>query len=90
MDKIVYTSTKAQLDPSRYAVGYVSCNELHLNPLHSILHVKPTFQYLDKSDKNLKTEHKDADSGCNLILTFHEGYFEENNTKKLISGHRIR
>ena len=62
MDKMIYTSEKAQLDPSRYAVGYVSCNELHLNPVHSILHVKPAFQYLDKTDRNLKSEHKDADS----------------------------
>lgn len=60
MDKIVYTSTRGQLDPSRYAVGIISRNELHLNPLHGILHVKPSFQYLDKSDKNLKSELKEG------------------------------
>lgn len=54
MDKITYTSTKALLDPGRFAVGIVVDNELHLNPLHGILHVKPNFPYLDKSEKNLK------------------------------------
>lgn len=54
MDKITYTSTKALLDPGRFAVGILCDNELHLNPLHGILHVKPTFPYLDKSDKTLK------------------------------------
>nr|CAG4650220.1 EOG090X07NA [Sida crystallina] len=54
MDKIIYSSAKGQLDPSRYAVAIISKNELHLNPVHGILHVKPSFQYLDKSDKNLK------------------------------------
>jgi DNA-directed RNA polymerase III subunit RPC5 len=54
MDKIIYTSTRGQLDPRRYAIGIIYKNELHLNPVHGILHVKPAFQYLDKSDKNLK------------------------------------
>nr|CAG4637081.1 EOG090X07NA [Ceriodaphnia reticulata] len=54
MDKIIYTSTKALLDPGRFAVGILIDNELHLNPLHGILHVKPSFPYLDKSDKALK------------------------------------
>lgn len=54
MDKITYTSTKALLDPGRFAVGIILDNELHINPVHGILHVKPSFPYLDKSDKNLK------------------------------------
>nr|CAG4641766.1 EOG090X07NA [Eurycercus lamellatus] len=56
MDKIIYTSTKALLDPGRYAVGMITDNELHLNSIHGILHVKPTFPYLDKSDKLLKAD----------------------------------
>ncbi len=54
MDKITYNSTKALLDPGRFAVGILIDNELHLNPLHGILHVKPSFPYLDKSDKAIK------------------------------------
>jgi len=54
MNKIIYTSTKALLDPGRYAVGMLSKNELHLSPIHGILDVKASFPYLDKSDKTLK------------------------------------
>lgn len=73
MDKIVYTSTKAMLNPGRFAVGMLSENELHLNTVHGILHVKPSFPYLDKSDKSSK-ETAVADAGMskhnvkNLIL----------------------
>ncbi|EFX88642.1 hypothetical protein DAPPUDRAFT_206352 [Daphnia pulex] len=63
MDKITYTSTKALLDPGRFAVGIVVDNELHLNPLHGILHVKPNFPYLDKSEKNLKDTDEPTESG---------------------------
>nr|CAG4642574.1 EOG090X07NA [Evadne anonyx] len=62
MDKIMYTSTQAQVEPGRYAVGLLSNQELHLNPIHGILHVKPAFQYLDKADKNKeKSEMKETD-----------------------------
>nr|CAG4638507.1 EOG090X07NA [Cyclestheria hislopi] len=60
MDKIVYTSTRAQLDPKRYAVGIMSKGELHLNPIHGIIHLRPSFQYLDKSDKIRKNELKES------------------------------
>merc|ERR1712071_199401 len=63
MDKIIYTSTQAQLEPGRYAVGMISRKELHLNPIQGILHVKPAFQYLDKADKNLKAEKKESEGG---------------------------
>ena len=59
----MYTSTRAQLEPGRYAVGLLSKNELHLNPIHGILHVKPAFQYLDKADKNLKSDMKESGAG---------------------------
>nr|CAG4649404.1 EOG090X07NA [Scapholeberis mucronata] len=62
MDKITYTSTKADVDPRRFAVGILIDNELHINPIHGILHVKPSFPYLDKSDKAVKDSGVDADS----------------------------
>lgn len=62
MDKIVCTSTKAMLNPGRYAVGILSDGELHLNPIHGITHIKPSFQYLDKSDKSSK-ETATAEAG---------------------------
>ena len=69
MDKITYTSTKALLDPGRFAVGILIDNELHLNPLHGILHVKPSFPYLDKSDKSLKDAG--AETGKPNFLCLH-------------------
>lgn len=59
----MYTSTRAKLEPGRYAVGMLSHQELHLNPIQGILHIKPAFQYLDKADKNLKSEIKETGAG---------------------------
>ena len=75
MNKIIYTSTKALLDPGRYAVGMLSKNELHLSPIQGILHVKASFPYLDKSDKTLNAkesnrENDGADTAGIPILVF--------------------
>ena len=72
MDKITYTSTKADVDPRRFAVGMLIDNELHVNPIHGILHVKPSFPYLDKSDKTLKDSGVDA--GTNILKFFGGGF----------------
>lgn len=56
MDRQVLSSSKAIKDPSRYAVGILDANELHLTPLQGILSVKPSLVYLDKSDKTAKAE----------------------------------
>lgn len=68
---------QALLDPGRYAVALVSRKELHLNPVRGILHVKPAFQYLDKSDKNLKKLNRSdaatdqgALQGVDLVFSF--------------------
>ena len=61
MNKITYSSTKAQLKPGRYTVGCIVDNELHLNPIHGILHMKPSFPYLDKSDKGTKNTEKEKE-----------------------------
>lgn len=61
MDKITYSSTKAQLKPGRYTVGCIIDNELHLNPIHGIVHMKPSFPYLDKSDKRTKSTEKEKE-----------------------------
>lgn len=78
MDKITYTSTRALLDPGRYTVGLITEGELHLNPIHGIVHVKPAFQYLDKADKTMKA-HYDAtrDSGADTAGMFSKGDMKE-------------
>nr|CAG4647122.1 EOG090X07NA [Megafenestra aurita] len=63
MDKITFTSTKALLNPGRFAIGILTDGEIHFNPVHGILHVKPSFPYLDKSDKSLKETGNEAESG---------------------------
>lgn len=62
MDKIICTSTKALLDPGRYAVGIIADKELHISPIQGIVHMKPSFSYLDKSDKTLKMADPARDS----------------------------
>ena len=46
MDKQVLTSTKSVGDTSRYAVGILGDNELHLTPLAAIVSLRPDLKYL--------------------------------------------
>ena len=63
MDKITLTSCQSVKKPSRYAVGiFNGKNELHLTPLEGIVSMKPTLQYLDKSDKTGKSDKVVLDS----------------------------
>nr|CAD7260962.1 unnamed protein product [Timema shepardi] len=59
MDKLVLTSTRAVMNASNYAVALVHENELHVTALRGLLHLRPSFAYLDKSDKRAKEEAKD-------------------------------
>lgn len=59
MDKLVLTSTKALSDVSRYAVGVMRDNSLHLTPVSSVLALRPCFSYLDQADKRGKQERKE-------------------------------
>ena len=43
-------------ESSRYAVGIFNGSELHLTPLNGIVSLKPSLQYLDKSDRTAKSE----------------------------------
>jgi len=56
MDRLVLSSTQAVPDTSRYAVGILDANEFHLTPLDAVLSLRPSFDYLDKSDKTAKSE----------------------------------
>lgn len=60
MDKIVLTSSKALSDTSRYAVGVVRDNSLHLTPITTVLALRPSFSYLDQADKRGRQDRKDA------------------------------
>ena len=54
MDRQVLTSTRAVGDTSRYAVGILDQNELHITPLEGVLSLRPSMEYLDQSDKTAK------------------------------------
>ncbi len=41
---------------TRYAVGILDANELHLTPLSGVLSLRPSLSYLDKSDRTAKAE----------------------------------
>lgn len=56
MDRQVLTSTRAVRDTSRYAVGILDQNELHITPLEGVLSLRPSMEYLDQSDKTAKAE----------------------------------
>jgi len=56
MDRLLLSSTHSVPDTSRYAVGTLFENEFHLTPLEALLSLRPSFEYLDKSDKTAKSE----------------------------------
>ncbi|XP_069692182.1 DNA-directed RNA polymerase III subunit RPC5 [Periplaneta americana] len=59
MDKQLLQSTRALADTNNYAVAVYHDNELHITPLRGIVHLRPSFSYLDKSDKRAKEEAKE-------------------------------
>lgn len=59
MDKLVLTSSKALSDTSRYAVGVMRDNSLHLSPITTVLAMRPSFSYLDQADKRGRQDRKD-------------------------------
>lgn len=58
MDKQSFISTKAVDDCSKYAVGIVHGNEIHITPLKGIIQLRPHFPYLDRSDKRARDTEK--------------------------------
>lgn len=51
MDRMTWKSSRLLSDASNYAVGVLNEGELHLTPLNGVVSLRPTFSYLDKSDK---------------------------------------
>ncbi|KAJ1526730.1 hypothetical protein ONE63_008310 [Megalurothrips usitatus] len=51
MDRMTLKSSRLLSDTSNYAIGVLNEGELHLTPLKGIVSLRPTFSYLDKSDK---------------------------------------
>lgn len=60
MDKLILTSSKALSDTSRYAVGVMRDNSLHLSPITTVLALRPSFSYLDQADKRGRQDRKDT------------------------------
>ena len=54
MDKQVLTSSRVMRDTSRYAVGILDKNELHVTAVRAVLQLRPDMKYLAKSDKTAK------------------------------------
>jgi DNA-directed RNA polymerase-3 subunit RPC5 len=63
MDKQILQSTRALSDASNYAVAVYHDRELHITPLHGIVHLRPSFPYLDKSDKRAREETREQGEG---------------------------
>ncbi|KAK7475390.1 hypothetical protein BaRGS_00033340 [Batillaria attramentaria] len=56
MDKQVLGSIPSAADTGRYAVGVLKNGELHLTPVHAVVQMRPTFDYLDRADAKHKAE----------------------------------
>ncbi|XP_022319153.2 DNA-directed RNA polymerase III subunit RPC5-like [Crassostrea virginica] len=63
MDKQVLTSTTTGDKSGRYAVGIFKDGELHLTPLHAIIQMRPSFNYLDRADQKMKADVGPAGDG---------------------------
>ncbi|XP_045214874.2 DNA-directed RNA polymerase III subunit RPC5-like isoform X2 [Mercenaria mercenaria] len=56
MDKQVLLSHACGTDSGRYAVGYFRDGELYLSPVRAQVQMKPSFNYLDKSDTRAESK----------------------------------
>lgn len=56
-------SSRLLSDTSNYAIGVLNEGELHLTPLKGIVSLRPTFSYLDKSDKRQANKNQEELSG---------------------------
>lgn len=56
MDKQILGSSSSAADTRRYAVGVLKNDELHLTPVHAVVQMRPTFDYLDRADAKHKAE----------------------------------
>lgn len=56
MDKQVLCSAPCSGNVGRYGVGLFKEGELHLSPLHAVVQMRPSFNYLDKADEKIKSE----------------------------------
>ena len=70
MDRQVLTSTRAVGDTSRYAVGILDQNELHITPLEGVLSLRPSMEYLDQSDKTAKGIEYNISSVCSRTCKY--------------------
>ena len=68
MDKQVLESTRAVSDTTNYAMAVFHDKELHITPLQGIVYLRPSFGYLDLSDKRAREEAKEQGEGKNFLL----------------------
>ncbi|KAL0092037.1 DNA-directed RNA polymerase III subunit Rpc5 [Phycomyces blakesleeanus] len=57
LDKMTLTSTDIP-SQTKYLIGVLRQDELHVTPLHSIVQLRPGFKYIDKIDEKLKAANK--------------------------------
>lgn len=57
LDKMTFTSTEVP-GQTRYVVGVIRDEELHLTPLNSTVQLRPGFKYIDKMDEKWKAANK--------------------------------
>ncbi len=77
MDHMTLKSSRLLTDSSNYAIGVLNEGELHLTPLKGIVSLRPTFSYLDKSDKRPNNTQDDLSGG------------EEEEELKQVKGYRL-
>merc|ERR1711997_825867 len=83
MDRQVLTSSRAVRDTSRYAVGILDQNELHITPIEGVLSLRPSMEYLDQSDKTAKADGGDADMKAVTVRFARGGQNEKEKYAKL-------
>ena len=63
MDRQKLSSTLVTPSSRRYCVGVVADGELHLSPVDAVLALRPSFDYLDRSDKKGRQEARELGEG---------------------------
>ena len=69
MDKRVLDSKLAVQNADRYAIGVMTGGGLHISPLTAILHMRPSFDFLNVGDeRRRKKEAQEEDSAEGELL----------------------
>jgi len=89
MNKVILNSDELKPSMLQYAIGLFkqtgSSKELHLSPINSVIHFRPSFNYFDKSEAKVSNNHNSNNlDEFNETLEENEENYKDEEVKKII------